>query len=117
MNLIESMMDKCVIMNKSKVSDGEGGTITTWTEGAEIEAAITLDTTMQARIAEKEGVRSVYTITTSRSVHLEFHDVIKRLSDGAIFRSTSDGNDKKSPKVSTLDMAQVTAERWELTND
>lgn len=115
MSLIDSMMEKCVIMNKSKTSDGEGGTVTAWVEGAEIEAAITLDSTMQARVAEKQGVTSVYTITTKRNVVLEYHDVIKRLDDGKIFRVTSDGSDKKSPNVSSLNMSQVTAEKWELT--
>lgn len=115
MNLIDKMMTACVIMNKTKVSDGEGGTINTWTEGAEIKAAITTDSTMQARIAEKEGVTSLYTITTKKTVSLEFHDVIKRKSDGKIFRVTSNSEDKKAPDASTLNMVQVTAEKWELT--
>ena len=58
---------------------------------------------------------STYTVTTRRSTVLEFHDVFKRLSDGTIFRATSNGADKQSPKTGTLDMCQVTAERWELT--
>ena len=70
---------------------------------------------MQSRIAEKEGVTSVYTVTTRRATPLSFHDVFKRLSDGTIFRATSNGEDKQSPAVGTLDMCQVTAERWELT--
>ena len=70
---------------------------------------------MQSRIAEKEGVTSVYTVTTRRSTPLSFHDVFKRLSDGAIFRSTSDGAEKQSPSVGSLDMCQVTAEKWELS--
>ena len=116
MNLVENMMTDCAIMNKIKISDGEGGTISTWEEGLPIQAAITLDTTMQARIADKQGVTSIYTITTKRGVSLEYHDVIKRLSDGKIFRVTSDSDDKKSPNVSGLDMSQVTAEKWELTS-
>lgn len=114
MSLIENMMEACVIMNKAKVSDGEGGYTVEWTEGAELMVAITNDTSMQARIGEKEGVTSTYTLTTTRDNVLEFHDVIKRLSDGKTYRVTSDGDDVKSPLVSTLDMSQVTAERWEL---
>lgn len=115
MSLIEKMMDECVIMNKIKESDGEGGSITTWQEGAQILVAIVNDTSMNARIAEREGVTSTYTLTTHRSNTLEYHDVIKRISDGKIFRVTGDGNDVKSPAVSSLDMSQVSAERWELT--
>lgn len=115
MKLIEAMMDECVIMNKIKQDDGEGGSVTTWQEGAHILVAITNNTSMSARIAQQEGVTSTYTLTTHRSNTLEFHEVIKRLTDGKIFRVTSDGNDVKSPAVSSLDMSQVSAERWELT--
>jgi len=115
MSLIDSFMENCIIMNKTKVSDGEGGYTTTWTEGAAIKAAITLDTTMQARIGEQQGVTSVYTITTLKTITLEYHDVIKRVSDGKIFRVTSDAGDKVSPSVASFDVAQVTAEKWSLT--
>ena len=57
------------------------------------------------------------TITTRKATPLSFHDVFRRESDGTIFRATSNGNDKQSPNVGTLDMCQVTAERWELPND
>lgn len=115
MSLIDSMMDDCVLMNKIKVSDGEGGYIVEWSEGAPIQCAIVLDQTMQARIAEKQGVSSVYTITTKKDLKLEYHDVLKRKKDGKIYRVTSDYADKESPSISTLDIAQVIAERWELT--
>lgn len=115
MSLIDNMMESCVIMNKAKVPDGQGGFITTWTDGAEIMVAITHDTSIQALRAESEGVTSTYTLTTKKTNVLEFHDVIKRLSDNVTFRVTSNGDDKKSPNVSTLNMSQVTAERWELT--
>lgn len=116
MSLLDYYLNnKCVLMEKTRKPDGEGGWAVEWTPGAEFDAAIILDTSMQSRIAEKEGVTSVYTVTTRRANPLSFHDVFKRLSDGAVFRVTSNGNDKQSPAVGTLDMCQVTAERWELT--
>lgn len=115
MGLIENMMVDCVIMDKRRTPDGEGGVNVDWVEAAPIRAAIVLDSSMQSRTAQKQGVTSVYTVTTGRGIRLEYHDVIKRLSDGKIFRITSDAGDKESPQVSTLDMAQVTAEKWELT--
>lgn len=114
MTLVERMMEPCVFMERKKVPDGAGGNITTWEEGMEFDCAITLDTTMEARIAESQGVKSLYTITTRKNMSLDYHDVLKRLSDGKVFRVTSDGGDKVSPKVSSLDMSQVTAEKWEL---
>lgn len=116
MSLIDYMMVDCVFMNKTKAPDGEGGFTTTWTQGTDsFKVAIIHNSTMQAKRAEKEGVTSLYTLTTFKENELEFHDVIKRLSDNAIFRVTSNSEDTKSPQISTLDMAQVSAERWELT--
>lgn len=116
MSLLSEAMTPCVILDKKTVSDGYGGYKTDWSDGAEFDAAIVLDTSMQARIGEKQGVTSLYTVTTSRALTLEYHDVFRRLSDGKIFRVTSDGDDKYTPKSTALDMRQVSAEEWSLPN-
>lgn len=115
MSLIENMMESCCVMNKIRTSDGEGGFITTWNEGASLKCAIVNDTSMQARIAEAQKVTSTYTITVTDNVDLEFHDVIKRLRDGKTFRITSDPNDKETPSVASFSFKQFTAEAWILT--
>lgn len=112
MSLLTEAMEKCVILNKTITEDGYGGWITTWTDGASFDCAIVLDTSMQARTAEQMGVKSLYTITTSRNITLEYHDVIRRERDGKVFRITSDGDDKATPASTGLDMRQVTAEEW-----
>jgi hypothetical protein len=118
MSLLDNFLSEtCVLMEKKRTPDGAGGWLTKWEAGAEFKAAIVMDTTMQSRIAEKEGVTSIYTVTTRKATPLSFHDVFRRESDGTIFRATSNGNDKQSPNVGTLDMCQVTAERWELPSD
>ena len=116
MSLLDEAMETCVFINKAKVDDGYGGLITQWTDGASFEAAIVFDNSMEARMAEQQGVKSLYTITTRRGLILEYHEVIKRLRDGKIFRITSDGDDKYTPRSATLDMRQVTAEEWSLPN-
>lgn len=114
MSLLDESMDKCVYMNKVKTDDGYGGYIDSWQEGVEFDAVITFDTSIQARRAEQEGVSSLYTVFTSRSMTLEWHDVFKRLRDGKIFRVTSDGDDVYTPPSSALDLRKVTAEEWVL---
>ena len=114
MNLLEEMMVPCVFMVPEEAPDGSGGNTTTWKEGEHLTAAIVRDTTMEARKAEAAGTVSNYTVTVSRNVHLPFHSVIKRISDGKTFRITSDNAEKKTPACSALDMAQSTAEEWRL---
>lgn len=113
--LIDCMMVPCVFMEKKQTPDGSGGYRPTWEDGEQFEAAIIRDTSMEARIAEAAGTVEAYTVTVSRSVHLKYHAVIKRLSDGKTFRITSDNAGKKTPVCTALDIAQSTAEAWRLT--
>lgn len=117
MSLLSEAMEKCIILDKTKTPDGYGGYVNTWTEGVEFNAAVVFDTSIQARIAAKQGVSSAYTVTTQKGMTLEYHDVFKRLRDGKIFRVTSDGDDKYTPNSASLNMRQVTAEEWEIPSD
>lgn len=116
MSLLDEAMDRCMILNKITTADGYGGYVTSWQDGAEFDCAVVLDTSMQARSAEKQGVTSVYTVTTRKVMNLQYHDVFRRVKDGKIFRVTSDGDDKYTPSGATLDMRVVTAEEWSLPN-
>lgn len=115
MNLLAEGMEACVLLNKQTTADGYGGYSTTWSDGALFDAAIVLDTSMQARIGEKQGVTALYTVTTSKALNLQYHDVFRRVSDSKIFRVKSDGDDKHTPKSAGLDMRQVSAEEWTLS--
>lgn len=110
MSLLDNAMEKCVILDKRRRVDGYGGYETTWTDGAEFDAAIVFDTSIEARVADAQGVTSRYTVTTRRAMTLEYHDVFRRVRDGKLFRVTSDGDDKFTPTSTSLDMRQVTAE-------
>lgn len=112
MSLLDEMMENMVMMDKTRQPDGEGGFITKWVDGAEFQAAVTFDTSIEARTAQAQGVKSLYTITTCKNTVLEYHDVFRRIRDGKVFRVTSDGDDKFTPKSATLNMRQVTAEEW-----
>lgn len=110
MSLLSEAMESCILLDKSTSDDGYGGFIRTWTDGASFEAAITFDTSIEARVAEAQGVHSLYTVTTPRNAVLQYHDYFRRESDGKLFRVTSDGDDKYTPASAGLDMRQVTAE-------
>ena len=114
MSLLSEAMEECIMLDKKTMPDGYGGFITTWVEGAEFKCAVVLDNSIEARRAEQAGVTALYTITTSRNINLQYHDVFKRLRDGKIFRVTSDGDDKYTPRSASLDMRQVSAEEFKL---
>ena len=112
MSLLNDAMTRCTMLHKMTEDDGYGGEITTWIPGASFDAAITFDTSMEARTAGAQGVTSLYTVTTRKNKVLEYHEVFRRESDGKIFRVTSDGDDKYTPASAALNMRQVTAEEW-----
>lgn len=112
--LYEATMEKFVLMEKTRVSDGLGGWISTWAEGEQFMASISKDNSTQGRSAEKAGLTEIYTVTVKKNNPLEFHDVIKRLSDGMIFRITSNIKDNTSPEFSLINFGQVSAEAWVL---
>lgn len=114
MSLLSEAMEDCVMLDKTTQPDGYGGTKATYVEGAEFSAAIVFNTSMEARTASKQGVTSLYTVTTPRSVSMEYHDVFRRKRDNKVFRVTSDGDDQYTPKSAGLDMRQVTAEEFVL---
>ena len=56
MSLLQDYMKPCQLIEKKRVPDGEGGFTTSWTDGAEFNAAVVCDQSMPARAAEKQGV-------------------------------------------------------------
>lgn len=113
MSLLSEAMESCRYIDKTTAPDGYGGVKTVWVLGAAFDAAFVLDISTEARRAEKEGVKNLYTITTEKQITLMGGDIIKRLSDGKLFRITSDGADKKTPASASLNMRVVSGEALE----
>lgn len=116
MSLLSDAFENFIVINKAIVNDGYGGYTTEWTEGAIVKGAMVLDSSTLARMAEVTGVKDLYTLTVRKEVELDFHTVIKRVSDNKIFRLTTDSDDKKTPKSAGLNMRQYQAEEWSLPN-
>lgn len=112
MSLLTQAMEDVVMLEKKRVPDGEGGFTTKWEDGVQFKAAINFDSSIEARTAEKAGVASLYTVTVPLNCKLEYHDTLKRLRDGKVFRVTSDGDDKITPPSASFQFAQVTAEEY-----
>ena len=114
MNRLESMMDSCVMLDKTSRSDGMGGFDYVWTEGATFEATIIKLSNPAVTVAEMQGASEQYSVVVHAGVPLDFHDVFRRVRDGAIFRVTGYARDSEAPKASTKQIAKVNAERWAL---
>lgn len=114
MSLLFDAMEPCVYLQKTMVPDGVGGFAAAWTDGAVFDAAIVLDNSTVAMVAEAQGARKVYRVYVKRGTPLSFHDAFRRLSDGSVFRVTSDPADKRTPDRASIDVAVMGAEAWEV---
>lgn len=114
MSLLDDFARTCVVMEKNRQPDGESGYITTWSEGLEFTNYQALDTSMQARIAEKQGVTSVYSALVRSDLPIEYNDYFKDKTTGLTYRVTSNPEDKVAPKSASFELKYFTAERKEL---
>lgn len=114
MSLLDDAFETFEILDKTTMEDGYGGIITSYVAGAKFQAVAVFNNSTEARIAAVQGAVDRYRITTRKTVILQYHDVIRRISDGKIFRVTTDGDDVKTPPSAALNMRQVDAQEWEL---
>lgn len=116
MSLLDDNFENFTIVNKAVVDDGVGGTANAWADGTTIRGAMVFDNSSEMKIAMALGAKAVYTLTVRKNVLLDHHTVLRRDSDGKIFRLTSNSDDKKTPKGAGLNMRQYSAEEWVLTS-
>lgn len=115
MSLLDEFAVPCVLMERFRQSDGEGGWLPTeWKEGAEFQNYQSLDTSMEARVAEKQGVTSVYSALVDKSVPIEYGDYYKDRNTGTVYRVTSNPSEKEAPRGASFNLKYFTAERAEL---
>lgn len=113
MSLLDEAKENCVMLDRKSSSDGRGGIVYDWKEGAEFQACIYLENSLTQKIAEAQGVKGLYQITVDRAVRLGFNDVFKRTADGQVFRVTS-RDDNETPASASLNMRVVSAEEYKL---
>ena len=104
-------------MEKKRTLDGAGGYITAWEAGAEFLTYQSLDTSMEARKAEKDGVTSVYSALVNQSVPIEYNDYFRDTETGLTYRVTSNPEEKAAPRSAGAIIKALkffTAERKEL---
>ena len=114
MSLMQEALTDCVTLIQTEVPDGSGDTIITWTEGVHFDAAFDFQASIEAKVAEAQGVTGLWNVYVKRTTRLEYHNVFKRVSDGATFRVTSK-DDKATPNSAGLKLRLISAEEYDLT--
>lgn len=114
MSLLDDFSRTCVLMEKTRQPDGEGGYTTTWSEGVEFTNHQALDTSIEAQVAESQQAASAYSALVDKAVPIEYGDYFKDKELGAVYRVTSRPEEKQAPKSASFSLKYFTAERTEL---
>ena len=114
MSLLDEAFESFTIIDRITTDDGYGGVITEWRDGASIQGALVFDSSSEMKVAQSLGSTAAYTLTVRKNINLDYHTVIRRESDGHIFRVLSNSDDRKTPKSAGLNMLQYSAEEWVL---
>jgi len=106
--------ETAVFLDKTTVSDGMGGVVTQWVEGAEFPVLVELSGSVTQLVAEQRGFSGSYNITVHKDLPIDFHNVFKLKQSGRILRVTADPDEQVAPESSTLDYKVGTAEKFTL---
>ena len=104
--------DFCMV-DKTSVPDGAGGFNVRYTDGATFTCVQRHDSTIEAQVAEKADAAATYTIFADKSLTFDYYDIIKRKSDGQLFRITEPYS-KITPGISGLELQSIKCEKFNL---
>ena len=115
--MMEGFKYECALLEKTRHSDGLGGSRTVWTEGMSFVAWFQNDTTTEANIASQQGYDATYSLLIDKGMELDQDDVFVRKSDGMKFRVNRDTPEKKTPATSALNKRLILCKKWEYPTD
>ena len=105
------------VLNFTIVDDPYGGYKKTYSIGATFDGVLHLDDSINAQLAEKDGVTGVYTLTFDKGLKLPWHTVFCiEGNTGKAYRVTSK-DENSTPNLSRLNLRQVRAEEYDISKD
>lgn len=107
---LEDFYEDFIFMDYVSVSDGLGGIRYEFQEGAPFRAAIRTLNSDEVEVAYRNGLHTIYRITSGLNVVLEQNDVVMRVKDRRYYRITSDSLDNTTPDIAAVQQRHVTAE-------
>lgn len=116
--ILPGFFEPCTLLKpvNADARDGQGGYGGGYEDGEAFEAKIHKATIAphEALLADQQTIHERYTVVIPASMALHYQDVFRRERDGQTFRVTSHSTDSAAPAVSTIQIAKVSAERWEV---
>lgn len=111
MSLLDEFGSPCVLLEKRRVMGPEGGWATTWQDGARFTNYQDRDSSLEARVAERQGLTSVYSALVDKAVPIAYNDYFRDETTGDTYRVTSAPEEKTAPKSAAFPLKFFTAEK------
>lgn len=108
--MLADFMESFVLLEKSTTPSSISGVVESWEDGNTISAGVYLNNSSEAQIAYRNGEVKQYYVVLPAGITLTQNDRIRRVSDGAVYRITSDSADMTIPSCASQQYSRVTAE-------
>lgn len=109
--MLTDYFEPFALLERAQSPDGLGGTEAVWRESLTFQGGVTFVPGSETAIAGLRALRTIPVLAHEYDVTLRQDDLIRRLSDGAMFRVAGCSADMKTPACADLRFAQVPVER------
>ena len=117
MSLLEEYSTEYTILLVEEQDDEYGSTITKYVDGMTFIGQLAFMSDSIMSVSEALGLMTSYRLIIPKGVVLEFHDIVRRNSDGKVFRVKSNSANVYTPSSSGLDLSYVELEEWSLKDN
>lgn len=107
--ILQDFVESIVLLDETTVSDGLGGFVTEWTDGATIDVAVIQPRDTKATIATAIVGQQSLTILTSTAIELKRDKYFRRKSNGKTYKLDRDNTERLAPDDSELQWRATTA--------
>lgn len=107
--ILQDFVESIVLLDETTVSDGLGGFVTEWTDGATIDVAVIQPRDTKATIATAIVGQQSLTIITSTAIELKRDKYFRRKSNGKTYKFDRDNTERLAPDDSELQWRTTTA--------
>ena len=107
--ILQDFVENIVLLDETTASDGLGGFVYEWTDGAEISVAVIQPRDTKATIANAIVGQQSLTILTSTAIELKRDKYFRRKSNGKTYKIDHDNTERLAPDDSELQWRAATA--------
>ena len=109
--MLSDYFEPFALMEREQTPDGLGGTEAVWHDSLIFEGGVTFVPGGETDIAGLRALRTIPVLAHEFDVTLRQGDVVRRVSDGAVYRVAGQSSDMRTPAFADLRFAQVPVER------